>query len=326
MAKDAAYEDVAKTINRMMIAKGHDNDDYLGNNPKMWRVASDDDTKLKKNVHINMGFNVLPNDVDAIVADAKEALAGLFDEVEDIEFKTVDLRSGQHEIVIDAICVESNESEKKLSEEKEQERKKAEAIRQEELKKKVAEEEEAAKLAAFEREAEETVKKYLVKLAKCKEQEKLDEIFDEIEVLHDDKKISEGQFNRLFTIYTLAEDRIKKGIPDKDESLLLNLRYSGKIKKAVTEHELGELRRTIKQHFENGELNNEAFESLNKEIDGKLASRKNLFSLDAKVIDIKPRKGESKQDFISRFMSATKEEYPDQKQRLAVAYSYWRNR
>lgn len=42
------------------------------------------------------------------------------------------------------------------------------------------------------------------------------------------------------------------------------------------------------------------------------------------VKDVKPRKGEKEDEFISRFMSGTKNEYPDQKQRLAVAYSYWR--
>lgn len=41
------------------------------------------------------------------------------------------------------------------------------------------------------------------------------------------------------------------------------------------------------------------------------------------INDVEPRKNESKEDFISRFMSETKEEYPDEKQRLAVAYSYW---
>ena len=51
---------------------------------------------------------------------------------------------------------------------------------------------------------------------------------------------------------------------------------------------------------------------------------KSQFSV--KVLDIMPRKGESKSDFISRFMSETKSEYPDEKQRLAVAYSYWRKR
>ena len=44
---------------------------------------------------------------------------------------------------------------------------------------------------------------------------------------------------------------------------------------------------------------------------------------DAKFNDVEPRKNESKEDFISRFMSETKSEYPDRKQRLAVAYSYW---
>lgn len=41
------------------------------------------------------------------------------------------------------------------------------------------------------------------------------------------------------------------------------------------------------------------------------------------IKDVEPREGESKEDFIARFMSETKEEYPDEKQRLAVANSYW---
>ena len=39
--------------------------------------------------------------------------------------------------------------------------------------------------------------------------------------------------------------------------------------------------------------------------------------------DADPKEGESKSDFISRFMEETKDEYDDPKQRLAVAYSYW---
>ena len=41
-----------------------------------------------------------------------------------------------------------------------------------------------------------------------------------------------------------------------------------------------------------------------------------------------PKKGESKEDFIARFMSnvAMKDEYTDQKQRIAVAHSTWRNK
>lgn len=44
----------------------------------------------------------------------------------------------------------------------------------------------------------------------------------------------------------------------------------------------------------------------------------------ARINDVYPNKGESKEDFISRFMSETKEEYPDKDQRLAVAYAYWK--
>ena len=39
--------------------------------------------------------------------------------------------------------------------------------------------------------------------------------------------------------------------------------------------------------------------------------------------EVYPDKDESKDDFISRFMSVTKDEYPDAKQRYAVALSYW---
>ena len=42
--------------------------------------------------------------------------------------------------------------------------------------------------------------------------------------------------------------------------------------------------------------------------------------------EIYPNKGESKKDFIARFMSATKDEYPDVKQRYAVSLQYWKNR
>lgn len=45
-----------------------------------------------------------------------------------------------------------------------------------------------------------------------------------------------------------------------------------------------------------------------------------------KIEEVYPNKGESKKDFIARFMSVTKDEYPDQKQRYAVANSYWDRR
>ncbi|MBO7734742.1 MAG: hypothetical protein J6S67_19435 [Methanobrevibacter sp.] len=50
-------------------------------------------------------------------------------------------------------------------------------------------------------------------------------------------------------------------------------------------------------------------------------------SIDENIItEVYPNKGESKEDFISRFMSVTKDEYPDIKQRYAVALSYWDRR
>lgn len=52
-------------------------------------------------------------------------------------------------------------------------------------------------------------------------------------------------------------------------------------------------------------------------------SIKKILNDSSEIKDVEPRKGESKEDFISRFMSETKEEYPDEKQRVAVAYSYW---
>lgn len=42
--------------------------------------------------------------------------------------------------------------------------------------------------------------------------------------------------------------------------------------------------------------------------------------------EVYPNKGESKKDFVTRFMSVTKDEYPDIKQRYAVANSYWERR
>lgn len=37
-----------------------------------------------------------------------------------------------------------------------------------------------------------------------------------------------------------------------------------------------------------------------------------------------PNKGETRAKFISRFMSEMKNEYPDHKQRLAIAFDQWR--
>ena len=40
------------------------------------------------------------------------------------------------------------------------------------------------------------------------------------------------------------------------------------------------------------------------------------------LLEVYPQKGETKSDFINRFMRVTGAEYPDVKQRYAVANSY----
>ena len=52
----------------------------------------------------------------------------------------------------------------------------------------------------------------------------------------------------------------------------------------------------------------------------------NDFKNGVKIQDVKPRKGENKEDFIARFMSETAKEYPDTAQRYAIANSYWDRR
>ena len=59
---------------------------------------------------------------------------------------------------------------------------------------------------------------------------------------------------------------------------------------------------------------------------GRAGCAKIIDSVDQDIVDVKPRKGEKEDEFISRFMSETKEEYPDQKQRYAIAKSYWQKR
>jgi len=41
------------------------------------------------------------------------------------------------------------------------------------------------------------------------------------------------------------------------------------------------------------------------------------------IHDVNPKEGETKEDFLQRFMRETESEYPDRKQRFAVANSYW---
>lgn len=62
---------------------------------------------------------------------------------------------------------------------------------------------------------------------------------------------------------------------------------------------------------------------------GNINVKKKNFKRSEKSLELNevyPNKGESKKEFINRFMSVTKDEYPDRKQRYAVALSYWNRR
>lgn len=70
-----------------------------------------------------------------------------------------------------------------------------------------------------------------------------------------------------------------------------------------------------------------SMDTFDDELDYRLSELNESLSTDGKHLnEVYPNKGESKKDFISRFMSATKDEYPDNKQRYAVALSYWNRR
>ena len=70
-----------------------------------------------------------------------------------------------------------------------------------------------------------------------------------------------------------------------------------------------------------------SMDAFDDELDYRLSELNESLSTDGKQLnEVYPNKGESKKDFISRFMSVTKDEYPDNKQRYAVALSYWDRR
>ena len=65
-----------------------------------------------------------------------------------------------------------------------------------------------------------------------------------------------------------------------------------------------------------------------KDSDGYYANGKIIYIKDLyeSLNEVYPNKGESKKDFTKRFMSVTKNEYPNIKQRYAIAMSYWDRR
>lgn len=96
----------------------------------------------------------------------------------------------------------------------------------------------------------------------------------------------------------------------------------------------GEYEITLKKNFKKSDLHNLRFvdktkitEDIDREMSNEYDSEGNqLTKAQAVLKEVYPNKGESKKDFIARFMSVTKNEYPDVKQRYAVANSYWERR
>lgn len=324
---DASYIDAVKAINRKIDEKGLESK-YLGCNVRMHDTSRTDEFAMKQ-VDVELGFEE-EKKIDEYSKAVEEALSSIYDEVKVDSTDQIKLRNGkQWEIQLSLICKETIDSETKLAERNQAEAKRQLALQQEELKRKIEREEKAKEQAKLEAQSAADVKMLALKLAKCKNQDTLDALFDEAEEMHDDKKITDDQLKYLLSIYDLAEQRIKQGISDKDDSLYFELKYASQIAKAQSTQDIERLRKFIKQNFSEGRMNSHTFEALSSALE---ARRQKLMkpgfdsTADVRVLDIKPRKGESKQHFIARFMHATKAEYPDNKQRLAVAYSYWNKR
>lgn len=110
-----------------------------------------------------------------------------------------------------------------------------------------------------------------------------------------DKRPTDIQLDILEDFITLGEETHKEGI-------LIYAGASSSHTYLFKDYTPSEIVKRIKRYYSSGVL------------------------YEATVNEVYPNKGESKKDFISRFMSVTKDEYPDSKQRYAIALSYWDRR
>lgn len=115
----------------------------------------------------------------------------------------------------------------------------------------------------------------------------------------------------------------RAGIAKIQDSVQKTVKYGFQTEKQLKEFE----EFCEKLHFTVKRLNNNECEVSGPHDSGMWAKVDNtakiLNTTGSLTKDVEPHEGEDKQAFISRFMGATKGEYPDRKQRLAVAYSYW---
>ena len=126
----------------------------------------------------------------------------------------------------------------------------------------------------------------------------------------------------------VAED----SVDDTDDIRVLDAKTKKDEKKKSAEKHVSEdtrvkeLKRILKK-LESSDLTDNQRDALEEKRDllrEKLDKEGVKYSLeDSKCNDVKPKKGEKKKEFLQRFMKETEKEYPDEKQRYAVANSYW---
>lgn len=126
----------------------------------------------------------------------------------------------------------------------------------------------------------------------------------------------------------VAED----SFDDTDDVRVLDAKSKTVEKKKSAEKQVSEdtrvkeLKRILKK-LESSDLTDNQRDALEEKRDllrEKLDKEGVKYSLeDSKCNDVKPKKGEKKKEFLQRFMKETEKEYPDEKQRYAVANSYW---
>lgn len=107
-------------------------------------------------------------------------------------------------------------------------------------------------------------------------------------------------------------DSVKDSVKDVDTQRIKQL-----------ESKKRELEARIRKSAGNYDPNVDKYRQQIESIDWEIEQEK---SMNDSIKDVKPRTDESKTEFVARFMNETKSEYPNEKQRYAVANSYWENK
>lgn len=150
------------------------------------------------------------------------------------------------------------------------------------------------------------------------------------------KKYAEDKLGRRFTLEEQSDGSIKATNESGREKIFKNWQEAREefSKRSITIFDDDKFDKATEQAYRAlklGAMNSEAVIQELKHIfglsydDAKRAFMKAhmKYEFEDSVNDVEPREDESKDEFIARFMKETEGEYPDEKQRLAVAYSYW---